>query len=200
LYAYVRRRGQAAHDAQDLTQEFFARLLAKDWLRAAAREKGRFRTFLLVAMQRFLANEWDRASAQKRGGGEVPVSLDTAQAEERYAAEPVDARGPDHVFERRWALTLLEQALSRLRVEYEREGQGKEFQELKQFLTADRGTIPYANVASALGVSEGTARVAVHRLRKRFRACFRGTIADTVADPAEVEDEVRLVARLLSEG
>lgn len=200
LYAYVRRRGQTAHDAQDLTQEFFARLLAKDWLHAAAREKGRFRTFLLVAMQRFLANEWDRARAQKRGGGEAPVPLDAARAEERYAAEPADARGPDHVFERRWALTLLEQSVARLREEYAREGRVVEFQQLKRFLTADRGTIPYASVSSALGVSEGAARVAVHRLRKRFRDSFRGTIADTVADPGDVEDEVRHVAKLLGEG
>ncbi len=199
LYALVRRQGHAPHDAQDLTQEFFARLLQKDYLRAADRAKGRLRTFLHVALKRFLANEWDRARAQKRGGGVAPVSFDTAVAEERYLQQGPDALSAERIYERQWAMTLLEQAMSRLRAEYEAGGKKAEFDDLKFTLTAERGSIPYAELAAQLRCTEGAARVAVHRLRKRFRDLFRATIADTVDDVAEVDDEVRYVARVLGE-
>ncbi len=197
LYAFVRRQGQSPPDAQDLTQEFFARLLQKDYLRAAAREKGRFRTFLIVALKRFMANEWDRAHALKRGGGQAQVSLDTSLAETRYQLEPPAVAGADQVYERRWALTLLDHAMARLRREYAQRGSTAEFEQLKSVLTADRGDIAYPTIAANLGLSEGAARVAVHRLRKRFREVFREEIAQTVSTPDEVEDEVRhLVAAL----
>ena len=197
VYAFVRRQGQSAHDAQDLTQEFFARLLHRDYLRAAAREKGRFRTFLIVALKRFMANEWDRARALKRGGGATPLSLDTSVAETRYQLEPAANSDADSVYDRRWALTLLDQAMARLRQEYEADGKGADFEQLKSFLTVDRADIGYGNVATCLKISEGAARVAVHRLRKRFREVFREEIARTVSSPAEIEEEVaHLVAAL----
>jgi RNA polymerase sigma-70 factor (ECF subfamily) len=198
LYAYVRRFGRSAPDAQDLTQEFFARLLEKDYLRAADRTKGRFRTFLLVALKRFLANQWDRAHAEKRGGGGVPVPFDTAFAESRYAMDSAAAQPADREYEHRWAMTLLEQAMTRLRAEYECAGRTAEFEQLKEYLTAERGMIPYASIATLLNVAESGARGAVHRLRKRFRELFRAQIADTVSDASAVDDEVRHVVAALS--
>src|ERR1035437_8464667 len=141
LYAYVRRQGHSPHDAQDLTQEFFARLLQKDYLKAAAREKGRFRTFLIVALKRFLANEWDRVRAQKRGGGQPLLSLDAEVAEGRYRIEPVEGATADKVYERRWALTLLDHTITRLREEFTGGGKAAEFERLKACLTAERGEI-----------------------------------------------------------
>ena len=198
LYAFVRRQGHSPTDAQDLTQEFFARLLAKEYLQAADPEKGRFRTFLRVALRRFLANEWDRAPAQA-GGGHTPLSLDTTAAEHRYQAEGDDALPPDRLYERRWARALLEQALARLRAEYTAAGKTAEFEQLKEALTADRGAIAYRDLAAALDLTEGAARVAVHRLRKRFREVFRATVAETVSSPEEVEDELRYLVGLLGE-
>jgi len=199
LYAYTRRLGYSSHDAEDLTQEFFARLLEKDWLDFVQRERGRFRTFLVVALKRFLANEWDKVRAAKRGGGHAPVALDAESAEERYLAEPASTLAADHLYDRRWAMTLLEDALGRLRAEYTSERRGAEFDRLKQYLTADRGSIPYAEIAAAGATTEGAARVAVHRLRKRFRDVFRAAIADTVSDPADLDGEIRYVAEVLSQ-
>ena len=198
LYAYVRRQGQSPHDAQDLTQGFFARLLQKDYLKAAAREKGRFRTFLIVALKRFLANEWDHDRAQKRGGGQPPLSLDTELAEERYRIEPVEGATADRIFERRWALTLLDRTMTRLREEFTTAGRAEDFKRLKACLTAERGDISYAEIAAALGQSEGTVRVAVHRLRKRFRDIFREEIAHTVSSPEEIDEEVRYLMGVLA--
>jgi len=195
LYAYVRRAGRGAHDAQDLTQEFFARLLAKEWLNSADRGKGRFRTFLLVAMKRFLAKEWQREHAQKRGGDFHFVPIDPEGAEERYAAEP--GLEPDAVYERRWALTLLDTALDSRASEFRSAGKERDFELLKPWLTAGRGEIPYGELASTLGTTEGAARVAVHRLRKRFRELFRAIIAETVADANEIPDELQHLARVL---
>jgi RNA polymerase sigma factor (sigma-70 family) len=197
LYAFVRRQGHSPPDAQDLTQEFFARLLQKDYLKAAARDKGRFRTFLIVALKRFLANEWDRDRAQKRGGGQVLLSLDTELAEQRYRVEPVEGTTAERIFERRWALTLLDRSMTRLREEFSGAGKGHEFDRLKVCLTAERGEISYADIAAGLGVSENTARVAVHRLRKRFREIFREEIAHTVSGPEEIEEEVRYLMGVL---
>src|ERR1039458_8741243 len=199
LYAFVRRQGQPACDAQDLTQEFFARLLAKDYLAAAAREKGRLLLFLRVALKRFLANEWDRARRLKRGGGHAPLSLDTEMGEERYRSERSDGLPPDRLYERRWAMTLLEQTLGRLRSEHTAAGKAAEFEQLKGVLMADRGSIDYGALAAELGLSEGAARVAVHRLRKRFRELFRAAVADTVSGPGEVESELRYLVGVLGE-
>jgi RNA polymerase sigma-70 factor (ECF subfamily) len=200
LYSYVRHRGYSPDDAQDLTQEFFARLLEKHWLLAADPEKGRFRTFLLVALKRFMAKEWQRARAQKRGGALTHVPLDTADAEQRFAGEPVHALAADAIYERRWAMTLLDQALESLAAEYARAGKAAEFASLKRWLAADRGGIPYAEIAAELNSSEGAMRVAVHRLRKRFRQLFREAIAGTLGEGENVEEELRYVAAVLSRG
>ena len=195
LYAYVRRLGNSSQDAEDLTQQFFARLLQKDWLDSVQRERGRFRTFLIVAMKRFVANEWDKSRAARRGGGQPLHSLDTDCAEARYLAEP--SLPADHLYDRRWAMILLEQALACLRAEYEAGGRTGEFSRLKQYLTVDRGAIPYTAIAREAGSTEGAARVAVHRLRKRFREIFRAAIAETVEQPGDIEAEVRYVAEVL---
>lgn len=200
LYAFVRRQGYSAHDAQDLTQEFFARLLEKKYLNDASAAKGRFRTFLLVAIKRFLSKEWDRSRALKRGGNRIHVPLDGEWAESRYLAEPAETLTPERIFEQRWGATLLEHALQRLRTEYERSARGKEFEALKDFLAAERGSIPYEKIAGTLGISAGAARVQVHRLRKRFRDLFRDEIAQTVSSPAELDEEVRYVLSVLSQG
>jgi RNA polymerase sigma factor (sigma-70 family) len=191
LYAYVRRRGHSVEDAQDSTQEFFARLLAGNWVGDADRTKGRFRTFLLTALNRFLANEWDRARARKRGGDVVSVPLDTAVAESRYCEDTQNALAPDRLYDRQWAMTLLERTLTRLEAEHERLGKSAEFAVLSPALTAERGDIPYTAMAAQLGHNETAVRMAVHRLRKRFREVFREEIAQTVADPSEVEAEIR---------
>jgi RNA polymerase sigma-70 factor (ECF subfamily) len=198
LYAFVRRVGNSPHDAEDLTQEFFARLLQKDWLNAADQERGRFRSFLILAMKRFLANEWDKARTAKRGGDLTFVPFATESAETRYQQEPPTSTPADMLYERRWALTLLDQAIAGLRAEYVGDGRATDFDHLKEFLTAERGGIPYGEVARRMGVTEGAARVAVHRLRKRFREQFRATIADTVTDPGEVDEEIRYVVEILS--
>ena len=197
LYAYARRQGHSAHDAQDLTQEFIAKLLEKQYLKAAEREKGRFRTFLRVAMKRFLANEWDRVRAQKRGGGALSVSWDAAMAEGRYQRETATTLEPENMYERQWAMALLEQTMKMLREEYEMGDKTAEFDRLKAVLTAERGSIDYAGLAKDLATSEGAARVAVHRLRKRFRDLFRAAVANTVDDTRDVEDELRYVVKLL---
>lgn len=198
LYVFVRRQGYSAHDAQDLTQDFFAKLLEKDYLRTVEREKGRFRTFLIVALKRFLLNEWDKRQAVKRGGRLTHLSLDTDLAESRYLMESSESIPADHLYEKRWALTLLDQAMGRLRADYETTGRGAEFSHLKVYLTVDRSEVSYPLIASALGMTEGAARVALHRLRKRFREMFREEIAGTVSAPDEVDDEVRHVVAVLS--
>jgi RNA polymerase sigma-70 factor (ECF subfamily) len=197
LYAFVRREGHAPDDAQDLTQEFFARLLEKNWLEAVDREKGKFRSFLLAAVRHFLANEWDRAHRLKRGGGVNIVSLDAQTAEDRYALEPADSMTADRIFERRWALTLLEQVLAGVRREFVAAGRETLFEELKVALTG--GKVPYAEVAARLNLSEGAVRVAVHRLRVRYRELLRAEIAETVSAEEEIDAEVQhLFAALAS--
>jgi RNA polymerase sigma-70 factor (ECF subfamily) len=191
--------GHSPEDAQDLTQEFFYRLLQKEWLASAAPEKGRFRTFLLVALKRFLANEWKRGAREKRGGGVAHLSFDTELAETRYQAEPAPEWPADRVFERRWALTLLERTMNRLREELSRAGKNAEFERLKIFITADKSTMNYGEAARDLQMGEGAARVAVHRLRRRFREVFREETAHTVAAAEEVEEEWRHLLRALAE-
>ncbi len=198
LYAFVRRQGHAPADAQDLTQSFFARLLEKRDLAGVDPAKGRFRSFLLAAMKHFLANEWDKVRAQKRGGGrENFTSLDADAAESRYHLEAADHRSADRVFERNWALALLDEVLGRLRDEHEAAGKLSLFEALKPALTGD-GSDAYADLGSRLGLSEGAVKVAVHRLRRRYRDLLRAEIASTVADEAEVEEEIRHLFTVLS--
>jgi DNA-directed RNA polymerase specialized sigma24 family protein len=191
LYAYVRRRGFDAHEAQDLTQEFLARLISKCELPKANPEKGRFRFFLLLRLKHFLLNEWQRLRAEKRGGGVATISLDALDAEERYVREPAHESTPERIFERRWALTVLEGALGRLRRECERDGQGEMFDALKGFLSDEARADSYPELASRLSTTEGALRVKVHRLRQHWRELVREEIAQTVASPAEVEAELR---------
>ena len=191
LYAYVRRRGYDAEEAKDLTQEFFLRLLQKHYLAHADRSKGRFRSFLLTALNHFLANDWRRAQAAKRGGGQPLISLDDPAAETRYALEPLSDLTPEKIYERRWALTLLDRALGRLAAEYEAAGRSPQFERLRGFLATESGETRYAAVAAELGMTADAVGVAVHRLRYRYRELVREEIAHTVASPAEVEDEIR---------
>jgi RNA polymerase sigma-70 factor (ECF subfamily) len=189
VYAYVRRRGHDHHRAQDLTQAFFARLLEKNDLAAADRTRGRFRSFLLTACQHFLANQHDFETAKKRGGGRSRVALDFAGADHRYSHEPTHDDSPERLFDRRWALDLLDRALTELRTEYEESGRGKLFEMLKGTLTG--GTDAYADLAQSLDLTEGAVKVAVHRLRQRYRDRLRAAIAETVERPEDVDDEVR---------
>ena len=197
LYAYVRRCGQSPHDAQDLTQEFFCRLLEKRWLDSADREKGRLRSFLIVALKRFMSNEWDRAAAQRRGGGQRHAQIDTAFAESRFAADR-HSLAPDETFDRQWALTLISLTTRRLRAEFTAAGKPDDYDALKSCLLADRGAIDYATVAQQLGVNEGAARVAVHRLRKRFREIYREEISQTLAEGTDLDAELRHLAAALA--
>jgi RNA polymerase sigma-70 factor (ECF subfamily) len=191
LYAYARRRGYSKPDAEDLTQGFFARFLERNYLDGLSSDKGRFRAFLLAAMKHFLANEWDRAGRLKRGGGEAPLSLDWQNADTRYQIHPADELSPDRLYDRAWAVTLLEQVILRLQDESAAVGQAALFAELKPFLMVGKKAIPYAQAAAALGLTEGTLRVMVHRLRRRYRELLRTEIAQTLSDPAQVDEEMR---------
>jgi RNA polymerase sigma-70 factor (ECF subfamily) len=199
LYAYVRRRGHGPEDAQDLTQDFFARLLRKEYLRHADRQRGKFRTFLLTSLQRFLVNEWEKNRSQKRGGGQAVFSLDKEKTEGRYQAEPAEQSTPEKIFEKRWAVTLLEQVLLLLRGEFVSNGKVEQFDRLKILLWGEKGSPPYAQVAAELGMSEGALKVAVHRLRQRYRELLRFEVAQTVASPGEVDDELRHLIAVMSE-
>jgi len=197
LYAFVRRNGHGPEDAQDLTQAFFERLLEKDFLRLAVREKGRFRTFLLVALKRFLTNDWRKRRALKRGGGASHVSIDADEGERRLAAEPLDVSSPEILYDRQWAFTVIERALSRLRAHYESSGRGDLYGRFKDFLTAPSREAGFAAAAMAAGMSEGAAHVALHRMRKRFREFFRQELAETVT-PEKVEEELQRIREILS--
>jgi RNA polymerase sigma factor (sigma-70 family) len=196
LYAFVRRRRHDPHDAHDLTQAFFARLLEKGWLDGVAREKGKFRSFLLAAMKHFLANERDRDRAIKRGGGRAIISLDAQTAESRYATEPQDGATPEKIFDRRWALTLLEQVLSRLRVEMAAGGKEALFEELKATLAGEQSA--YARIGQRLGMTEGAVKVAAHRLRQRYRELIRDEIGQTVDNEKDIDEELRDLMSALS--
>jgi RNA polymerase sigma factor (sigma-70 family) len=196
IYAYVRRRGRSPHDAQDLTQEFFARLLEQNWVAQADPERGRFRSFLLGALNHFLAKEWRKEHAQKRGGGIQIEHLDAAEM--RYGNEPVADTTPEQQFDRKWAVTLLDAVLQRLSVEFEHEDKAKVFELLKPCLVGAREAQPYATLSGALGMSEGALKVAVHRLRRRYRQLLREEVAQTVASPDEVEAEMRHLIGVLA--
>lgn len=191
LYAYVRRRGHSREDAEDLTQGFFARLLERNDLAGLQSDRGRFRAFLLAAFNHFLANEWKHHRRQKRGGDRRPLSLDWQAAESRYTSLGVDDLSPDRLYDRAWVVALLERVLARLEDACAAEGRGGFFQRVRGFLTMDRGEIPYAATASEVGLSEGALRVAVHRLRRRYRDLLREEVAQTLTDPARVDEELR---------
>ncbi len=198
LYAYARHRGLSPHDAQDLTQDFFAQLLGKHWLETADREKGRLRTFLIVALKKFMSKHWRRESAQKRGGGRAPAPMDTTFAESRYALDASAQQNPDEVFDRQWALTLLEITLQRLQTEFAAAGKATDFAALKGCLMAEHGAIDYSAIARQLGANAGAARVAVHRLRRRFREFYREEIAKTLEEGADLNGELRHLAAALA--
>jgi DNA-directed RNA polymerase specialized sigma24 family protein len=191
LYAYVRRRGHSREDAEDLTQAFFARFLARNDLKALRSERGRFRAFLLAALKHFLANEWDRARSRKRGGDTMLIPLNSAGADSRYQIEPVDPRSPDKLYDRAWAVTLLERVIVRLRDESVAEGKSEQFERLKPFLMIGKSAIPYSQAGIELQMTEGAVRVAVHRLRRRYRELLRDEIGQTLSDPKLVDEELR---------
>jgi len=201
LYAFVRRAGHSAEDAQDLTQEFFVRLLDKNYLAVANRQRGRFRSFLLGAMKHFLAKEHRHEGAQKRGGNRPMISLDFHSGENRYSLiEPVDNSTPERLYEKRWALTLLDLVLSRLQEEFRAAGRLKLFDHLKQFLAGGSAKPTYLEVGKELGMSEGAVKVAAHRLRRRYRKLLTEEIAQTLVGPETLEDELgELLAALSSE-
>lgn len=191
LYAYVRRRVTDVHEAQDLIQEFFARLLEKNVLAAADPQRGRFRSFLLVSLRHFLLNEWAKAKTVKRGGLCERLSIDLESAESRYRSELTDTLTPERLYERRWAETLLDCVTRGLQEDYVRAGKGPLFEELKTFLTGRSQAVSYADAARKLGISDGAAMVAAHRLRCRFRTRLLDEIAQTLADPKDLDDEIR---------
>jgi RNA polymerase sigma factor (sigma-70 family) len=196
LYAYVRRRGYPADRAQDLTQEFFIRLLEGRYLDRADPEKGRFRSFILTSLKFFVADEADRQRAHKRGGGAV-VQLEFSSGEDRYQREPAHNETPERIFERRWALSVLDRVVEKLRDEFAHHGRPEHFEKLKVFLLG-ASEAPYAALALEMSTSEGALKVAIHRLRKRYRELLRLEIADTVSDPVEVESELRFLAAVLT--
>jgi len=198
LYAFVRRQGANPHEAEDLTQEFFARLLDKNFIASASQEKGRFRSFLLVALKRFLINERERAMAQKRGGGQPTIPLDIERAEATYRSEPVDAMTADRIYERRWALALLDHVLETLRAEAEADGKTEFFEALKVFLCGEKSAESQASIGQRFGMSEGAVKAAVHRLRVRYRERLRAEVATTVAHPSEIDAELRHLLAVLS--
>ncbi|HEU4389878.1 MAG TPA: sigma-70 family RNA polymerase sigma factor [Blastocatellia bacterium] len=198
LYAYVRRCGYAVADAQDLTQEFFSRLIEKNYLKTATRERGRFRSFLLASMKHFLANEWDRAAAKKRGGGITHVSLEFDEVERITGQEASRTLTPEELYERCWALTLIGRALARIEGEFTRAGKADLFDCLKNHLIGSGDRTSYAETASRIGMTEGAVKVAAHRMRTRFRDLLRSEIAQTVASPDQVDDEVRYLLAVMS--
>ncbi len=191
LYAYIRRRVGTEDEAQDLTQAFFAKLLEDNYIVAADPRRGKFRAFLLTSFKHFLANEWKKQRAQKRGGGKVPISLDLSDAESRYRLEPAHQQTPEKVFERQWAVTLVNSVLLNLRQEFSQSGKEKQFDQLKCFLVGASDDTSYAEASRTLKMSEGAVRVAAHRLRKRYRQLLRNEIAQTVSAPGEIDEEIR---------
>lgn len=198
LYAYVRRQGSSPEDAQDLTQAFFAQLLEKRYLTAADPGKGRFRSFLIASLKHFLANARDRARAQKRGGGAFSISIDLPAAEARYGGQLADVDSPERIFERQWALSLLDQVMGRLRAELTAGVNAQRFDALKPTLTAEHDSLSHAEIGRRLGMSEGAVKVAVHRLRKRYRELLREEIMRTVSEAGEIEEEMRHLLQVLA--
>jgi len=198
LYAFIRRHGSSPEEAQDLTQQFFVRLLEEKAFANVSPEKGRFRSFLLAALKHFLINEWHRQQCQKRGGGQSKISIDADSAEARYKAELVEAVTPESVFERQWAFTVLDQTMERLRAEYTKSGKERLFDLLRETLTGHARTTPRAELAARCGMSVAALDVAVHRLRRRYGELLREEIAQTLNDPRDVEEEIRHLKRVLA--
>ena len=199
LYCYVRRRVASREDAEDLVQGYFERFVEQNDLEHLSADRGRFRAFLLASMKHFMANQRDRAGRQKRGGGQPVLSLDWQDAETRFQLEPTDpGANPEQEFDRHWALALLERVVHRLRDECTADGKAELFRHTKGFLTFNESAIPHAEAAEALGWSEGAVRVAVHRLRQRYRTLLREEIAQTLVDPAQVADELRSLLAALT--
>ena len=198
VYAFIRRQGYRPEDGADLTQEFFARVLEKNYFHDADPARGRFRAFLCASIRHFLSNERDRARTLKRGGKQPPISLDVETADGRYRLEPRDDLTPEKLFDRHWALMLLERVIVRLREEQASAGKAELFDHLKGFLTGDSSTVPYADVAKPLGMTEGAVRVAVHRLRRHFRDTLVQEIAETVSNPADIDAEIEYLLKAVS--
>jgi RNA polymerase sigma-70 factor (ECF subfamily) len=198
VYAYIRRRGYAHPEAEDLAQGFFERLLAKNYLGAADRGRGRFRSFLLASVSHYLSHEREREHALKRGGGLRHLSLNPDEDEDRYAREIAGGETPEEVFERRWALTVLDSALRTLRAEYESRGKIREYELLVPSLVGDLGDVPRARLAEDLGISTGALRVTLHRFRRRFHATLRAAVGGTVETDDEIDDEIRHLMRAIS--
>jgi RNA polymerase sigma-70 factor (ECF subfamily) len=198
LYAFVRRRGNSPHDAEDLVQEFFARLLAKDFLQPVDRTKGRFRSFLLAAMDNFLAKEWRRSKAQKRGGRYRVISLDAETAEDHYMQIPATTQTPEQIYDYQWGIKLFERVLNRLRDEDVAKGRQRQFDEIRVFLHGDRFAGLYAELAARLDTTEAALKMAVSRMKKRYGELLREEVAQTVSNPDDVEDELRALAAILS--
>ena len=198
IYVYVRRKGYGPDDAQDLTQEFFAQLIAKQHLRLADPNKGRFRSFLLATLHFFLAREWTRAHRQRRGGQYQFVSLDLQEPEQRYQFEPADNETPEKSFQRQWALTVLKQAMLALETECELAGKENLFRQAKHLLSGDRDGAGYSTIAARLDMREGAVRVSVHRLRQRYGELLRAEIGKTVDTEAEIDEELRYLMGTLS--
>ena len=196
-YAVARSAGHDTEDARDLVQGFFARLLEKGWLESADQTRGRFRTYFLTLFRRYMANEWHRENTHKRGGRHEVVRLDTALAERLYATEQSHHRAPDALFDRRWAISLLDAALARLESHYRGRDKLSEFETLQPSLTAGRGEIDYPTIATALGSTEAAARVAVHRIRKNYRQFFREEIARTLEDDTTIDEEMQFLLSAL---
>jgi RNA polymerase sigma factor (sigma-70 family) len=198
LYAFLRRQGKTAHDAEDLTQAFFLHLLQKAALEKVDRAKGKFRSFLLTSLKNFLADDWKKSHALKRGGGATIVSIDADMAEARYQDEPADQSDPEKLFERRWAITLLDRVLQRLEAEWNAAGKSERFEQLKIFLSGEPSQETYAQIAPRLRMTEGALKVAVLRMRHRYRDLFRAEIANTVADENEIDNELKHLLHTLA--
>jgi RNA polymerase sigma factor (sigma-70 family) len=200
LYAYLRRTGYSPQDAEDLVQGFFLHLLRRQILKSVQRAGGRFRSFLLGTLKHFLAHETERAAAQKRGGAHQSISWDLAQAEEQFLHEPVDIESPDRLFERRWAVTLLERALRRLEEECVAAGNAERFAQLEGFISGQKGVESYAEAAERSGLTPSAVKSAIFRFRRRYHELIREEVSHTVADPREIEDELRYLLELFSAG
>jgi len=198
LYAFVRRQGYGPEESRDLTQAYFSELLEKGYLEDFDPSLGRFRVFLKASLQHFLSKERDKSQTWKRGGRAGIVSLDDQDVEGRYRHEPVDQLTPEQVFERRWALVILERVLERLRAEFSEPDRGPEFETLKGYLTGEAPKVPYRQAASALRTSEEAVKTSVHRLRQRFGRVLREEIGETVSSPEEIDDEVRHLLRTIA--
>jgi RNA polymerase sigma-70 factor (ECF subfamily) len=198
MYAYVRSRGIDQASAKDLTQGFFARLLEKNYLAQVQREKGLFRSFLLASLKHFLSDEWDKSRAQKRGGGQTHISLDDTTGEDRYRLEPVDHMDAEKLFERRWAMTVLEQAQGKLAEEYAKAGKSELYTHLRAVESGENGPLPLAEVAVALGLTESAVKSAAFRMRQRYRELVRGEVANTVGSSTEVDEELRHLIAVIS--